>query len=874
MQRTLISLGLLFSAFAPFPSHAAILRVDSGAPGSAQDGATWQTAYRTIQGALNAAQRGDEVWVRNTTFFEDLTVATPDLTLIGGFAGTEQTNVPEGAAPATVTGTGAPRVVLAISASASGITVRGFRIVDGARGGIRVDAAGATIASCAVNSNGSAGGEGGGIFCSPGSEVTIRDSTIAENTSRYGAGIRATDAIVTISNSVISRNEAAHVHLAQPGDALAEGGGIYLDGGTAWIKNNEITYNTVEALQAAGTTSPSIGRGGGAAIHGKATVTNNTIAFNGVLRPVSADNALGSGGGAYFDGEGTFANNIVSFNTVEEGSSADHGGLALGPAAASGVTVSHNLFHANAPDDSGEYAGADGNVAGDPLFVGGTPYHFQLQPGSSAMDVGDDAWVAAGDTDLDGRPRVLGPRVDIGAYEAEPAVPEAPARVYVRADGSDATDGESWAAAKATVAAAVDTVATDGEVWVAAGTYAEKVSLRGAIRLLGGFKGTETAPDQRDVRANRTILDGGGSGTVVVIPSEADGAAVDGFTIRNGGYDGYMGGLIAEKAGGGIASLGDDTIIANNVIEANHIRLSGESPTASGAGVMVAGGSATIRGNIVRDNSIETTRQDVFPQFPNRTEALGGGIYVSDARVDISNNLVLGNSVAATDAKGGLLRPFGAGIYARYATGLIANNTLSRNLAAPPSDPTAPPDGGAVYLDSATDQLTLANNIVAFNSSGVMQKRSSALFYANDVYGNGTDYGVVDADVPSTANGNISKDPLFADRANGDFHLTAGSPAIDSGSGTYVRFDTDLDGKPRVAGAAVDMGAYEYAPAATPFGNAATALRIAGGLEAAPADITALNAETGGGSAGVVDIADAVRLLRDALGAGGQAIAR
>jgi hypothetical protein len=168
----------------------------------------------------------------------------------------------------------------------------------------------------------------------------------------------------------------------------------------------------------------------------------------------------------------------------------------------------------------------------------------------------------------------------------------------------------------------------------------------------------------------------------------------------------------------------------------------------------------------------------------------------------------------------------------------------------------------------------LANNIVAFNSSGVMQETSNALFYANDVFGNGTDYGVVNAAIPIAANGNISKDPLFADRANGDFHLTAGSPAIDSGSGTYVRFDTDLDGKPRVAGAAVDMGAYEYAPAATPFGNAATALRIAGGLEAAPADITALNAETGGSSAGVLDIADAVRLLRDALGAGGQAIAR
>jgi len=53
-------------------------------------------------------------------------------------------------------------------------------------------------------------------------------------------------------------------------------------------------------------------------------------------------------------------------------------------------------------------------------------------------------------------------------------------------------------------------------------------------------------------------------------------------------------------------------------------------------------------------------------------------------------------------------------------------------------------------------------------------------------------------------------DPLFADAANGDCRLQAGSPCIDAGSNAFVTADTDLPGAPRVQGAAVDMGAYEF----------------------------------------------------------------
>jgi hypothetical protein len=61
---------------------------------------------------------------------------------------------------------------------------------------------------------------------------------------------------------------------------------------------------------------------------------------------------------------------------------------------------------------------------------------------------------------------------------------------------------------------------------------------------------------------------------------------------------------------------------------------------------------------------------------------------------------------------------------------------------------------------------------------------------------------------------NLSADPRFLDPSGGNFRLNVGSPALDAGSAAQADgFPTsDLDGHPRVAGAAVDLGAYEAIP--------------------------------------------------------------
>jgi hypothetical protein len=62
-------------------------------------------------------------------------------------------------------------------------------------------------------------------------------------------------------------------------------------------------------------------------------------------------------------------------------------------------------------------------------------------------------------------------------------------------------------------------------------------------------------------------------------------------------------------------------------------------------------------------------------------------------------------------------------------------------------------------------------------------------------------------------NGNFSADPRFVDPGMFNYRLQANSPAINKGDSAAAGLPmTDLDGNPRIAGGAVDAGAYEFQP--------------------------------------------------------------
>jgi hypothetical protein len=123
--------------------------------------------------------------------------------------------------------------------------------------------------------------------------------------------------------------------------------------------------------------------------------------------------------------------------------------------------------------------------------------------------------------------------------------------------------------------------------------------------------------------------------------------------------------------------------------------------------------------------------------------------------------------------------------------------------------------GGGDYINTRgpADYITVANNIVFDNAHyGIIeagQTGSHNLFTHNLSYRSGTDWRLrTSAADPAP----VAADPLFINyigAGGGDYHLAAGSPAIDAGSAIYT-VSTDLDGVSRPQGARPDIGAYEF----------------------------------------------------------------
>jgi hypothetical protein len=78
------------------------------------------------------------------------------------------------------------------------------------------------------------------------------------------------------------------------------------------------------------------------------------------------------------------------------------------------------------------------------------------------------------------------------------------------------------------------------------------------------------------------------------------------------------------------------------------------------------------------------------------------------------------------------------------------------------------------------------------------------------IYGGTFDYNCT---TPAVGANCITNEPAFIDHTGADYHVYQNSVIVDSGSDAYVSANTDLDGRERIQGASVDMGAYEYGSA-------------------------------------------------------------
>ena len=178
----------------------------------------------------------------------------------------------------------------------------------------------------------------------------------------------------------------------------------------------------------------------------------------------------------------------------------------------------------------------------------------------------------------------------------------------------------------------------------------------------------------------------------------------------------------------------------------------------------------------------------------------GGGVW-SDGSGVVSNCIIIGNSAGAGGGsyRGTLNQCLIAGNYAVDRAGgsygsWLNDCTLAGNTA-------ASSQGGGTYM------CTGYNCIVYFNLASTYSNAWCSQFYYSC----------------------ISADPQFVDAASGNYRLRTNSPCINRG-GRYLLHalpETDLDGNPRIAYSAVDMGAYE---AQFPVGYWAWAAAITNGL--------------------------------------------
>ncbi len=371
---------------------------------------------------------------------------------------------------------------------------------------------------------------------------------------------------------------------------------------------------------------------------------------------------------------------------------------------------------------------------------------------------------------------------------------------------------------------AIDAALPGDLVSVASGTYAENLTLKCGVGVVGAGSGT-------------TTIDGGRRASVATIALCDASTRLQGFRLTGGRSDQGGGILVREGSpvitlnlitgnsavasgtsyygyGGGIALLSSAALVEDNQISNN--------TADAGGGIEITGGSPRVTRNVITGNaateigggidayvgygSVPVISANVFQ---GNGASYGGGIELGGAGSPIvTNNLVIGNTAIIS----GGLDGYGGGIDSYFATPTLANNTVAGNR--------SEHGGGLSIVAYPFDALTVTNNIVHGNTAtrsggGADVEAESMQMTSNLFFQNNPD--ACSGFSASLCSGptNLFSDPLLVDPAGSDYRLRSGSPAIDTGTAAGAPPD-DLRGQRRPldgdrdAVAAVDRGAYEY----------------------------------------------------------------
>ncbi|MCD4737980.1 MAG: hypothetical protein K8R89_01805, partial [Anaerolineae bacterium] len=369
---------------------------------------------------------------------------------------------------------------------------------------------------------------------------------------------------------------------------------------------------------------------------------------------------------------------------------------------------------------------------------------------------------------------------------------------YVSPDGTDSASC-SIGQPCLTIQQAITNAASSDEIRAAAGIYntlnqlgseSQVVYANKSFTLRGGFTTTNwLVPDPT---RNPTIIDAQTTARGIYIPDPVT-VVIEGFHVRKGYvnngigagvnnekgyltlrnceiYENEMSSTYLADVGGGIGN-GHGTNDATLLLENSRV-YSNTANSAGGAAIGVVTGTAVINANKI---------------FGNQTTY--GAISVLNGAVILKNNWIYAN--AASESGGAVLLMEGSLS--------IFNDSWYGN--------TAIDSGGAFQLLGGTAAIT--NTLIISNvasSGGAIANDGGTLSVAyTDFYGNAPD----DYTPPAGQNNRTTQNPDFVAPAQGNLHLSSGSPAIDNGASPSA-VTADIDGHGRPFGAGFERGADEY----------------------------------------------------------------
>ena len=386
------------------------------------------------------------------------------------------------------------------------------------------------------------------------------------------------------------------------------------------------------------------------------------------------------------------------------------------------------------------------------------------------------------------------------------------------------------------------------------GSGTEVIKVTKDLSIFGGWDGLNTLPPHLDPVNTPTVIDAEGARRGLDINGSIT-VQISGLSVKDGNASGLLGysyygdydagggiyvngasgsisdciiqnstsGKTSGSIGGGIALVGSTVTLSKNVIR-NNIAL-------TGAALAVHKGSPVIEHNHVYQNSALsggggggmyifdssscTISKNIIEE--NNATLYGGGISAASATVTIEGNMIMNNR---TDNRGGAVRLWyggnslllnniirdnfagseGSAIWSHGSNPIIEHNTVVNNTGG---------DGSGVYLDE-TSNGSVINTIIAGHTLGITVAAGGSVdlngtLWGNGVWANGADTG--GAGTVNLGTNNITGNPAFKDPANGDYHITGVSAAVNAGIVTNVTEDIDGDPRPRNGG--YDIGADE-----------------------------------------------------------------